>query len=155
MSLLDLLGAVVNPTLSASERAQVRSMLHQQQRRADAPWQSGIIDRPTAAKSPEEILRERVEDLELTVKVLCDLLVERGALDANALPARVAEIQRQLAAEEEAKDDAQKARAAAARAAAEARTVVCAGCGATVRERASFLSAHGPLCTSCHHTREG
>jgi hypothetical protein len=150
MSLLDLLGTVISPDLSGRERDQVRSLLQQQVRRAQAPWESGLVDRAPPAKTPEALLRERVEDLELTVKVLCDLLTERGMLEPNALPARVAAIQAQLAAEEDAKEEAERARVEAARAAAEARTVTCGGCGAVVRERTTFLSSRGPLCTPCH-----
>lgn len=84
------------------------------------------------------------------MKVLCDLLIERGTLESGALPGRVATIQAQLAAEEDAKEDAERARAEAARAAAEARTVACAGCGGVVRERTTFLSSRGPLCAPCH-----
>jgi hypothetical protein len=156
MSLLDLLGAVLNPDLSARERSQLRTLLRQQPGGGndETPWQSGIIDRPGPAKTNEEILSERVADLELALKVLCDLLAERGLLEPNALPARIAAVQQQLAMDEAIKEDTQRSFAESMRHAAEARTVECASCHAVVRERESYLSGQGPLCVSCHHDRE-
>ena len=150
MSFLDLLGLALGPELSSSEVARVRSVLyHHDPPVADTPWPSGIID-PPEKKSEVEVLRERVADLELAVKVLCDVLTERGLLERDGFPARIADAHRQLAVEAIAKEEAERARLEAARVAAEARTVRCAACRREVRQRDTFLSANGALCPACH-----
>ena len=78
------------------------------------------------------------------------IYVNAGVLAPDAVPARIAALERQLAAEASARDAARQSKQEAALRAAEERTVTCAGCSTVVRQRESFLSARGPLCTSCH-----
>lgn len=160
MSLLDLLGTVLSPELTSAERSRLRSMLSAQHRPEDeTPWESGLVDRAPGPRTEADVLRERVAELELTVKVLADLLAERGILPPGTLPARVTALRGQLAAERAAKLAAEREREQAARRVAaqarDARTVTCAGCGAVVRERDSYLSGSGPLCGVCHAAQEG
>jgi hypothetical protein len=160
MSLLDLLTTVMDADreLSRSEVSALRGMLHgyaSPRHGADVPWQSGLIERPDhPVKTEAEALRERVADLELTVKVLFDMLAERGVVEARSLPARVASAKQQIAADVEAervRAEAERERAQAERA---ARTVTCVACGRVVRERESFMSGNGAVCGACHAASE-
>jgi hypothetical protein len=151
MSLLDLLGTVLSPELSPAERSRLRSLLSASHPYpGETPWPSGIIDRTPGPRTEVDVLRERVAELELTVKVLGDLLAERGLLEPGTLPARARALREQLAAQETARREAESAAKRAAEEAKKARTVTCAACGAEVRERESYLSATGPLCGACH-----
>lgn len=151
MSLLDLLEAIVSPELTAAERSRVRSLLHYEDRRAERPWASGLtVDRDRPQPSEIDLLRKRVQDLELALKVLCDLLADRHLLGPNAVQERIAAIQRQLDEQQQREQQAAQEAQEAARRAIEARTIPCASCGASVRERASYLSARGAICAHCH-----
>lgn len=156
MSLLDLLSAIASPELTASERTHIRSLVSAERARAErlenTPWESGLVDqRP---KTREQRLQERVEDLELALKVLADILAERGLLERGSLPSRVAQMKRDVEAEEETRTALETQRKQEKRREAEDAPVACAGCGAVVRTQDSFASSKGPLCVRCHHDRE-
>jgi hypothetical protein len=151
MSFLDLLGTVVNPELTYSEVARVRSMLSSAGSTADTPWPSGIAERVVTPQERENAyLRERIAELELAVKLLCDVLTEGRLLEPNGLATRIAAVKAQLAEQQRQMELQAQENIEAARRAAEERTVACSACGAVVRQRASFMSAGGPLCQACH-----
>jgi hypothetical protein len=156
MSLLDLLSAFASPELTASERTTLRALVSSErsraQQQADAPWESGVVaQRP---KTREERLQERVEDLELALKVLADILAERGLLERGSLPARVAQMKRDVEEQEESRAALEAERTQQQRKEAEDAPVTCAGCGTVVRTQDSFVSSRGPLCSTCHHEME-
>ncbi len=156
MSLLDLLSAFTSPELSVTERGELRSILAAERARAQArdakPWESGLV--AGTLKTREQLLEDRVEDLELALKVLSDILAERGFLDRGSLPARVAQLKRDLASEEDARESAARQRQAEQRKAANEAPVTCVACTKVVTARESFASSRGPLCASCHHDQE-
>jgi hypothetical protein len=155
MSLLELLAAVASPELTASERVQLRALLPSERARAlaDAPWESSLVDQ-SKPRTREQVLEERVADLELALKVLADILAERGFLEPGSLPARVTKLKRDLAAEETARETAEKQQREDRQRAAQEKPVICVGCGAVVPTRESFASSRGTLCAVCHHDRE-
>src|SRR5687767_2452708 len=88
MSFLDLLGTVVNPELSSMEVARVRSMLSSAP--PERPWESGVAERVVTPQERENAyLRGRIAELELSMKILCDVLTERGMLEPNGLATRI------------------------------------------------------------------
>lgn len=152
MSLLDLLSAVASPQLTSSERTHLRSLISAERVRAERPWASGLVeDRP---KTREQHLEERVEDLELALKVLADILAERGLLERGSLPSRVAQMKRDVQEEEESRAEQAEQRKQERRRQAQEAPVTCAGCGAVVPTRDTFASSKGLLCPACHHARE-
>lgn len=155
MSLLDLLAAVASPELTASERVQLRALLPAERARAlaEAPWESGLVD-PNVRKTREQMLEERVADLELALKVMSDIMAERGLLEHGSLASRVAKVKQDLAAEETARETAEQQRRDERQRAVQEKPVICSGCGAVVPTRESFASSRGPLCAVCHHDRE-
>ncbi len=156
MSLLDLLSAIASPELTATERTHIRSLVSAERARAqqieNTPWESGLVEqRP---KTREQRLQDRVEDLELALKVLADILAERGLLERGSLPSRVAQMKRDVEAEEESRVAAAAQQRQEKRREAEDAPVTCAGCGAVVRTQDSYASSKGMLCVVCHHDRE-
>ena len=135
---IDLLGSLLGPTLSETETARLR-VLRDQGRAADStPWASGVPDtRSLAAARPRseaDALRERVVWLELSLKVVCDLLTDAGVLDRAALLQRLSSMKAQVDADVAERE----------------RSVVCAGCGAKVDRARAHFRATGVLCEACH-----
>ena len=156
MSLLDLLSVIASPELTSTERGELRSIIHRERARAEAlenkPWESGLVEqRP---RTREQLLAERVEDLELALKVLADILAERGLLERGSLPTRVAKLKHDLEAKEKAREEAVTQQERQRQQAKDEAPVTCARCGASVRTRDSFSSSRGPLCPSCYHDSE-
>lgn len=80
---------------------------------------------------------QRIADLELSVQLLTQLLVERGGLDLAAFQARYQAVQASQVSHQAAKAAAQN-------------QVQCAACGKSVDRRNSFVTSRGTVCGGCH-----
>ncbi len=85
--------------------------------------------------------RTELDQLRTLVKVLCETLVDVGAVSDKVLDYRL----------EAALDEQAAARAAAvAQAAPEARPLVCAACNTSVPAGRTVVTARGVVCDACH-----
>lgn len=133
---LDLL--LLGPTLSETETARLRVLRDQRRAADDRPWASGVPDtHKLAASRPRneaDELQERIVWLELSLKVVCDMLTDAGVLDKAALFERLRSMKGQVDADLAERE----------------RTVVCAGCGNKVDREQAHFRATGILCATCH-----
>jgi hypothetical protein len=103
-----------------------------------------------------------IQRLQIAVRILSELLIERGALDAGGIEARVNAV---LASEKAARDEERRRRAAqevqdkqrhvdeeARRAEA---PIVCKSCSQTHPYRTMTLTEHGLICQDCRAKAEG
>jgi len=110
---------------------------------------TGDDDTLTSAELPEELpaasLRAELRELSRTVRVLVDLLAEKGLLDEVEVRARLANARREGGGPE-----AHPYRAAQVpREPAPPGTIACARCGTYVAERKAFTNANGRFCRDC------
>jgi formylmethanofuran dehydrogenase subunit E len=106
-------------------------------------------DTLTSAEFPEETaevsLRAEVRELSRTVRVLVELLAEKGLLDEVEVRARLANARRLGIGAE-----AHPYRALSVpREPAPPGTIACARCGTYVAERKAFTNANGRFCRDC------
>lgn len=141
MSILELLDAVLSTDLTTSEVQRVRSILRdddRHRRALETPWESSVPDLPSAAperaRSEVDALKDRVALLELTLKLLVEMLAAKGVVDGAALAARSRSLEQEVARLRE-EDEA---------------WVVCAACHQRVARAAAVRRATGILCEPCH-----
>ncbi len=135
--IFDLLSAALGPDLSAAETARVRRLIDRPTPASDGPWASGVPDikvQRDEARAEAEALRERVAWLELSFKLLCDMLAQARVVESGVLHERLCRIRDQVEAER----------------AMRANTVVCVTCGASVSRDEAHERATGTLCRACH-----
>lgn len=97
------------------------------------------------AEPLETSLRAEIGELSRTVRVLVELLAEKGLLDEVEVRARLANARRGGGAPE-----AHPYRAPAVpREPAPPGTIACARCGTYVAERKAFTNANGRFCRDC------
>lgn len=134
---LDLLETALSPELTTSETARVRSMLRGASPPHDAPWASGVPDivkERDHARAESAALRERVAWLELSFKLLCDMLAEGRVVDGARLRERLRAIAAQVDAERRVRES----------------EVTCVGCGATIARDEANMRVTGAFCERCH-----
>lgn len=146
MSILDLLNQALSTELTASETAELRNILRRErgyaaQHDEEKPWESGITDvAPTTTRPPRnevEALEDRVALLELTLKVVVDMLAAQRTLDASAFETRLRAIHHEVTERRRDEDE----------------SVDCVVCGKRVARKEAVRRATGILCASCHAGR--
>jgi hypothetical protein len=138
-SLFDFVGAVLTPALTAAEVQRVRQQLAREQARQRAederPWESGVPDlaAPDRALSAREERDLRLLGLELSMKMLCQILIESGVIAQERLATRLGAVQAEVDKLRE-----------------ELALATCAACGARIPVESGVQRATGILCEPCH-----